>query len=235
MMLKNSITLFRLTTRRLSMWDKCWQEFWMVLNSMSINANMAQLFWLVSVEFTTSKSVLLPTMVFFSVKAPKKVPTLFKFVHKEKFLWSFCKISLVLWLERNTSMKVLQSMVLKWSMLFQQQVFQRSHASSELHMELATTVCAEEPTAQECCTCGQAQKLQSWVENRLQACWLKWRKPNWKSRVNNYQKKRSKGWERRFWILMKRSQVVTIQLQGFGTMVWFCRQIQERYWDFQWW
>jgi hypothetical protein len=77
--------------------------------------------------------------------------------------------------------------------------------------------------------------LQSWVENRLQACWLKWRKPNWKSRVNNYQKKRSKGWERRFWILMKRSQVVTIQLQGFGTMVWFCRQIQERYWDFQWW
>ena len=172
-MLKIWITLFLLITKRLLTSDKYWQEFWMDLNSMSTKDNMVQLFWQVLAKFTTNKLVLYPTMVFFSVKAPKKVPTLFKFVLKEKFLWSFCKILQVSWLERNTNMKVLLNMELRWSMLFQQQVFQRSHASLELHMELVITECVDELMVQECCTCGQVLKLQSWAVNRLQVCWLK--------------------------------------------------------------
>lgn len=232
-MLKNWITSFLLITKRLSMWDKFWQEFWMDLSSMSTKENTAQLFWQVSVNFTINKLVLWPTTVFFSVRALKKVPTLLKSALKEKYLWSFCKTLQVSWSERNTNMKVLPSTVPKWSTLFQRPEFPRSHASLEPHTELVTMVCAEEPMAQECCICGQALKLLSWVVNRLQVCWLKSRKLNWKKMANNSLKKRSKRWENRSWILMKRSQAVTSQQQDFGTMVWFCQLIQEECWDFQ--
>lgn len=189
----------------------------MDLNSMSTNENMARLFWQVSVNFTTKKLVLWPTTVFFSVKALKKVLTLFKSALKEKYLLSFCKTLQVSWLERSMSTKVLPSMVLKWSTLFQQQAFLKSHVSSELHTEQVIMVCVEEPMGQECCTCGQVPKSQSWEASRQQVYWLKWRRPNLRRKVSNCPSKKSRGWGRQLWILMRKSQAVTFQQQDFGT------------------
>ena len=97
------------------------------------------------------------------LKVPRKVLTSSLCVGREKFLWFFCKILLVLWLASNLKPMVLLNMVPNLLALLLMLACQRLQQLLEHLMEQAITACVVALTAPTSYSWPPKPKFQSWV------------------------------------------------------------------------
>ena len=169
--------------------------------------------------------VLLPMTVFYFLRVLKRELTLSRCVAKETFHSFSCKISLDLWLVKNSKVKVLQSMEQRWSAQSQQPMCQRLQPLLVRVMELEIMACAVEHTVQDSFTCFHLPKFQLWAVSKLlrSSAWssIKIKETRQKSRNSRMESRRD----------TKIKEVPTTQQANSGTMVSSRLTTSEEYSD----